>query len=150
MRNTAALKLTVMRLLSALPLKQLDIFWLKIWPGLLDCDLCPGVGHRGWVTQLSSLYDQDFRKEDNVEEDDDDDWDPQEPVTVTEIHPAMIILLQPSKSFVSLTVFYLMKNPVDAVGNNKYTRTDPTKNTQNFDQKILLKEIFITYAGYYE
>ena len=64
--------------------------------GLLHADLGPGVGGRGWgqgvLAQLGSLDDQDLGEEDDVEDDDDDDGNSQEPITVTEIHPAVVIL----------------------------------------------------------
>ena len=63
-------------------------------PGLLHGHLSPGVAGRrhGVLPQLGSLYDQDLGEEHDVEDDDDDDGDAQEPITVTEIHPAMVIL----------------------------------------------------------
>ena len=38
------------------------------------------------------MNDENFGEEDNVQDYDDDDWNSEKPIAVTQIHPAMVIL----------------------------------------------------------
>ena len=42
--------------------------------------------------EFCSLNDENFGEEDNVQDYDDDDWNSEKPIAVTQIHPAMVIL----------------------------------------------------------
>ena len=42
--------------------------------------------------EFCSLNDENFGEEDNVQDYDNDDWNSEKPIAVTQIHPAMVIL----------------------------------------------------------
>ena len=91
--------------------------------------------------EFCPLNNEDVGKKDNIENDDDDDGDTEEPVTVTKIHPAVVILLIVLRVVLLTGVeCHLVVTPVDAVGNYEDAGTDPAEHSQNFDQHFLLYE----------
>ena len=112
--------------------------------GLLHGDLSPGVGGRrhGVLTQLGSLDDQDLGEEHDVEDDDDDDGDAQEPITVAEIHPAVVILQFVTSGLTGGDELressHLVISPVDTVRYDEQAGTPPPDNAQDSDQEIFL------------